>query len=194
MSACQRRLHTMNFIEITDINAPELDVFSRVSETQLYRYFEPEIGIFLAESANVILRALEAGYEPLSMLVEKNRIEIEVRPVFDAIEKICGREKLESMPIYTAESDIVTNLTGYTLVRGLWMVLRRKPEEPVEEFCRDKKRIRCSQSHQCRCTYKVSRGSRNGRGTSFICFRRSAYKTIRESEHGNRVSDSLDQS
>ena len=131
----------MNFIEITDINAPELDVFSRVSETQLYRYFEPEIGIFLAESANVILRALEAGYEPLSMLVEKNRIEIEARPVFDAIEKICGREKLESMPIYTAESDIVTNLTGYTLVRGLWMVLRRKPEESVESFCRDKKRI-----------------------------------------------------
>nr|MCR5619983.1 RNA methyltransferase [Lachnospiraceae bacterium] len=113
----------MNFIEITDINAPELDVFSRISETQLYRYYEPEIGIFLAESANVILRALEAGYEPLSMLVEKNRIEIEARPVFDAIEKICGREKLESMPIYTAESDIVTNLTGYTLVRGLWMVL-----------------------------------------------------------------------
>ncbi len=131
----------INFIEITDINAPELDVFSRVSETQLYRYFEPEIGIFLAESANVILRALEAGYEPLSMLVEKNRIEIEARPVFDAIEKICGREKLESMPIYTAESDIVTNLTGYTLVRGLWMVLRRKPEESVESFCRDKKRI-----------------------------------------------------
>ena len=131
----------MNLIEITDINAPELDVFSRISETQLYRYYEPEIGIFLAESANVILRALEAGYEPLSMLVEKERIEIEARPVFDAIEKLCGRDKLESMPIYTAESDIVTNLTGYTLVRGLWMVLRRKPEESVEEFCRDKKRI-----------------------------------------------------
>ena len=131
----------MNFIEITDINAPELEVFSRISETQLYRYCEPEIGIFLAESANVILRALEAGYEPLSMLVEKERIEIEAHPVFDAIEKLCGRDKLESMPIYTAESDIVTNLTGYTLVRGLWMVLRRKLEEPVEEFCRDKKRI-----------------------------------------------------
>ena len=131
----------MNFIEITEINAPELDVFSRISETQLYRYFEPEIGIFLAESANVILRALEAGYEPISMLVEKQRIEIEARPVFDAIEKLCGKDKLESMPIYTAESDIVTNLTGYTLVRGLWMVLRRKPEESVEEFCKGKKRI-----------------------------------------------------
>lgn len=131
----------MNFIEITDINAPELDVFSRISEVQLYRYYEPEIGIFLAESANVILRALEAGYEPLSMLVETNRIEIEARPVFDAIEKLCGKDKLDSMPVYTADSAIVTRLTGYTLVRGLWMTLRRKPETPIEEFCADKKRI-----------------------------------------------------
>ncbi len=131
----------MKYIEITDINAPELDVFSRISEVQLYRYYEPEIGIFLAESANVILRALEAGYEPLSMLVEKNRIEIEARPVFDAIEKLYGREKLDSMPVYTADTEIVTKLTGYTLVRGLWMTLRRKPETPIEEFCRDKKRI-----------------------------------------------------
>ena len=131
----------MNFIEITDINAPELDVFSRISEVQLYRYYEPEIGIFLAESANVILRALEAGYEPLSMLVETNKIEIEARPVFDAIEKLFGKDKLESIPVYTADTEIVTQLTGYTLVRGLWMTLRRKPEIPVEEFCRDKKRI-----------------------------------------------------
>ena len=131
----------MNFIEITDINAPELDVFSRISEVQLYRYYEPEIGIFLAESANVILRALEAGYDPLSMLVETNRIEIEARPVFDAIEKLFGKDKLESIPVYTADTEIVTQLTGYTLVRGLWMTLRRKPEIPVEEFCRDKKRI-----------------------------------------------------
>ena len=131
----------MNFIEITDINSPELDVFSRISEVQLYRYYEPEIGIFLAESANVILRALEAGYEPLSMLVETNRIEIEARPVFDAIEKLCGKDKLDSMPIYTADSEIVTRLTGYTLVRGLWMTLRRKPETPIGEFCADKKRI-----------------------------------------------------
>lgn len=131
----------MNFIEITDINAPELDVFSRLSEVQLYRYYEPEIGIFLAESANVILRALEAGYEPLSMLVETNRIEIEARPVFDAIEKLLGKDKLDALPIYTADSKIVTQLTGYTLVRGLWMTLRRKPETPVEEFCADKKRI-----------------------------------------------------
>ena len=131
----------MNFIEITDINAPELDVFSRITEPQLRTYFEPEIGIFLAETANVIMRAIEAGYEPLSMLVEKERLEAEAGPVFECIEKYCGKERLISMPVYIAARDIVTQLTGYTLVRGLWMTLRRRPEISVEEFCRDKKRI-----------------------------------------------------
>lgn len=131
----------MNFIEITDINAPELDVFSRITEPQLRTYFEPEIGIFLAETANVIMRAIEAGYEPLSMLVEKERLEAEAGPVFECIEKYCGKEKLITMPVYIAARDIVTQLTGYTLVRGLWMTLRRRPEISVEEFCKDKKRI-----------------------------------------------------
>ena len=131
----------MNFIEITDINAPELDVFSRITEPQLRTYFEPEIGIFLAETANVIMRAIEAGYEPLSMLVEKERLEAEAGPVFECIEKYCGKDKLISMPVYIAARDIVTQLTGYTLVRGLWMTLRRRPEMSVEEFCKDKKRI-----------------------------------------------------
>ena len=131
----------MNFIEITDINAPELDVFSRITEPQLRTYFEPEIGIFLAETANVIMRAIEAGYEPLSMLVEKERLEAEAGPVFECIEKYCGKEKLISMPVYIAARDIVTQLTGYTLVRGLWMTLRRRPEISVEEFCKDMKRI-----------------------------------------------------
>lgn len=131
----------MNFIEITDINAPELDVFSKITEPQLRTYFEPEIGIFLAETANVIMRAIEAGYEPLSMLVEKERLEAEAGPVFECIEKYCGKEKLISMPVYIAARDIVTQLTGYTLVRGLWMTLRRRPEISVEEFCKDKKRI-----------------------------------------------------
>ncbi|MBE7070004.1 MAG: RNA methyltransferase [Ruminococcaceae bacterium] len=131
----------MNLIEITDINSPDLDVFARLTEAQLYRYFDPDIGIFLAESASVVLRALEAGYEPLEMLVEAGRMKVEAAPVFEAIEKFWGREKLESIPVYTAKRDVVINLTGYNLVRGLWMTMRRKPELPVEEFCRDKKRI-----------------------------------------------------
>ena len=131
----------LKFIEIKDLNAAELDVFARLSEPQLRSYYEPEAGIFLAETANVIIRALEAGYEPLSMLVETERLEAEGGPVFDAIEKICGREKLESIPVFTAGHDIVTKLTGYNLVRGLWMSLRRRTEMSFEEFCRDKKRI-----------------------------------------------------
>ena len=131
----------MNIIEITDINAPELDVFARLSETQLYRYFEPEDGIFMAESANVILRALEAGYEPLSMLVEKGRMVSEAAPVFEAIERLCGRERRDSIPVYTAGSEIVTELTGYTLVRGLWMTLRRRPVQPLDEFLKGKNRV-----------------------------------------------------
>ncbi len=131
----------MNLITIEDINAPELDVFERLSDRQLYRYFEPDEGVFLAESAGVILRALEAGYEPLSMLVETSRLEDEAGPAFDAIEKIWGREKRESIPVYTADSELITRLTGYALIRGHWMILRRKPVSSVEEFCRGKKRI-----------------------------------------------------
>ena len=131
----------MTTIEITDINAPELDVFARTSEVQLYRACEPKLGIFLAESASVILRALEAGYEPLSMLVETERLETEAAPVFEKIAKLWGEEKRDSIPVYTASREIVSELTGYTLVRGLWMTLRRRPMISVEEFCRDKDRI-----------------------------------------------------
>ena len=131
----------MNLIEIKDINAPELDIFSRITEPQLRTYFEPEIGIFLAETGNVILRALEAGYEPLTMLVETGRLEAEAGPVFECIEKLWGKEKRDSIPVYIAGHDVVTQITGYNLVRGLWMSLRRKPEMPLEEFFRDKRRI-----------------------------------------------------
>jgi len=131
----------MNLIEIKDINAPELDIFSRITEPQLRTYFEPEIGIFLAETGNVILRALEAGYEPLTMLVETGRLEAEAGPVFDCIEKLWGREKRDSIPVYIADHDVVTQITGYNLVRGLWMSLRRKPEMPLAEFIKDKRRI-----------------------------------------------------
>ncbi|MBO4626986.1 MAG: RNA methyltransferase [Lachnospiraceae bacterium] len=131
----------MNLIEITDITAPELEVFTKCSEPQLFRYFEPELGIFVAESASVILRALEDGYEPLSVLVETGRMEAEAAPVFEAIERFWGREKLDTIPVYTAGVDIVTRLTGYALVRGLWMTMRRRPAPSLEEFCRDKKRM-----------------------------------------------------
>lgn len=131
----------MNLIEINDINAPEMDVFARLTENQLRSYYAQGEGIFLAESANVILRALEDGYEPVSMLVETERIEIEAKPVFDCIEKYCGREVLDSIPVYVAPREVVTNLTGHHLVRGLWMAIRRKPEISALDFCQGKRRI-----------------------------------------------------
>lgn len=131
----------MNLIRIEDINAPELDIFARATEPQLRSCFDPEPGIFLAETGSVIMRALEAGYEPLSMLVETERLEAEAGPVFEAVEKHCGKEKLDSIPVYVADREVVVSLVGYHLVRGLWMALRRKPEVSVSDFCIGKKRI-----------------------------------------------------
>ena len=83
----------MNLISVKDINAPELDIFARYTEPQLRGCFAPDPGLFLAETGSVILRALEAGYEPVSMLVETERLEAEARPVFEAVEKHCGKNE-----------------------------------------------------------------------------------------------------
>lgn len=123
-------------IEVNDINASELDLFARATEPQLR-----EQGLFLAETAYVIIRALEAGYEPVVMLAETDRMEAEAEPVIKAVDKYCGKDKLQTMPVYSASKDIVKGIVGYHLVRGLWMVLRRKPDTPVGEFCKDKKRL-----------------------------------------------------
>ena len=131
----------MNLISVKDINAPELDIFARYTEPQLRGCFAPDPGLFLAETGSVILRALEAGYEPVSMLVETERLEAEARPVFEAVEKHCGKNVIDTLPVYVADREIVVNIIGYHLVRGLWMALRRKPEIAAEDFCRDKKRI-----------------------------------------------------
>ncbi len=131
----------MNLIKIEDINASELDVFIRNTENQLRSYYDSGEGIFVAESAYVIMRAIEAGYEPLSMLVESDRLENEAIPVFETVERYCGEEKKDTLPIYVADRSIVINITGHKLVRGMWMTFRRRPEMSVREFCSDKKRI-----------------------------------------------------
>jgi tRNA G18 (ribose-2'-O)-methylase SpoU len=97
--------------------------------------------LFLAETAYVIMRALEAGCKPVSMLVETDRVEAEAKPVIEAIEEHCGREVLDSLPVYTATRDVVTQITGHHLVRGLWMLMRRLPELTVDGFLEGKRRI-----------------------------------------------------
>jgi len=131
----------MNLKEITDLESPELNIFSHTSEAELLHYYEPAEGVFIAETANVVLRALEAGYEAESMLVETNRMETEAGPVFSFIREKYGEEVLNAIPVYVAEHEVVKNLTGYNLVRGLWAVLRRKPVPSLNEFCEGKRRI-----------------------------------------------------
>ena len=131
----------MNLIEIKDINAPELDVFARVTEPQMRTYFEDGPGIFLAETANVIIDALNAGYEPLSMLVETARLEAEAKPVFEVLEKCLGKENADALPVYIADQQVMIEMTGHHLARGLWAAFRRKPELTAEDICRSARRI-----------------------------------------------------
>ena len=134
-------MNRINLIPITDLTAPELFVYADASEKELIHYYEPASGIFIAETANVVLRALDAGYRIESMLVEKERLYIEAAPVFDCVEKLYGKEALAEIPVYIAEHSVVSQLTGYNLVRGLWTVMKRRENEDLSSFCKDKKRI-----------------------------------------------------
>ena len=121
-----------NIIEITDFDAPELDIYARLTEVQLLNREHPEQGIFIAESPKVIERALEAGYEPLSVLVEQKHIAGQAA----AILARCG-----DIPVYTAEFNVLTQLTGFQLTRGLLCAMRRPALPSVEELCADARRI-----------------------------------------------------
>lgn len=121
-----------NIIEITDLSAPELDVYARLNETQLLHYYEPDSGIFIAESPKVIERALDAGYVPLSLLLEHKHIESQAREIIAR----CG-----DIPIYTAEFNILTQLTGFQLTRGVLCAMRRYALPSVEEVCAGARRI-----------------------------------------------------
>ena len=119
-------------IEIKDFNAPELDVYARLSEVQLLNREFPEKGLFIAESPKVIERALDAGYEPVSCLMEKRHIEGEGRPIL---------ERIGDVPVFCAEFDVLTQLTGFKLTRGMLCAMKRKPLPDVKNLCENKSRI-----------------------------------------------------
>ena len=120
------------FNEIKDFAAPELDVYARTSEVQLLRYYEPEPGIFIAESPKVIERALNAGYQPISFLVEHKDLEGEAQEIL---------KQYPDVPVYTAEYELLVKLTGFALTRGMLCAMRRNPLPSVEEICRNASRI-----------------------------------------------------
>jgi tRNA G18 (ribose-2'-O)-methylase SpoU len=117
---------------ITDFDAPELDVYARLSEAQLLHYFEPQAGIFIAESPKVIARALDAGYAPLSFLTEEKEMKGEAVPILAR----CG-----NVPVFIAEIEVLKQLTGFPMTRGMLCAMRRRELPSVEEVCAGARRI-----------------------------------------------------
>jgi len=122
----------VHFIRITDINAPELDVFARLTEAQLRCRKEADKGIFIAESPKVIERALDGGYQPVSLLMEEKHIDGQASSLI---------QRCEGIPLYTADRQTLSSLTGYELTRGVLCAMRRPPLPSVEEICRDAHRV-----------------------------------------------------
>ena len=127
-----RKNENMNIIEITDLSAPELAPYTRLTEAQLRNKLEPEKGIFIAESPKVIGTALDAGCEPLSFLMERRQIDGPAAGVL---------ARCPDAAVYTADRSVLQALTGYALTRGVLCAMRRPQPRSVEALCRDARRV-----------------------------------------------------
>lgn len=121
-----------NIIEVTSIDLQELDVFARLTEAQLRNRLEPDKGIFIAESPKVIQRALDAGYEPISLLMERRHLEGQGREII---------KRCKDIPVYTGDESLLEMLTGYPLTRGVLCAMRRPQLPTVEDLCSHARRV-----------------------------------------------------
>lgn len=121
-----------NRIEITDFTAPELDIYARIPEVQLLRFYEPKPGLFIAESPKVIQRAANAGYQPVSFLVQHKDLEKEGKELL---------QKFPGIPVYTADYEVLVKLTGFALTRGMLCAMTRRDLPSVEDICKNARRI-----------------------------------------------------
>ena len=119
-------------IELTSLDAPELDVFARLTEAQLRNRLEPEKGVFIAESPKVIGTALDAGCVPVALLMERRHLTGQGAAIIDR----CGE-----IPVYTGDPVLLAQLTGYRLSRGILCAMRRPPEQSPEAVCRGARRV-----------------------------------------------------
>ena len=124
-----------NFISLNNLNTPDLRVYHEYSENQLFHINEPDLGIFIAESPKVIGRALDAGYEPISLLLEKDQTEKEAEEIIERITS--GFD----VPVYVAESEVLTQITGFHLTRGVLCAMRRKALPSVADVCQKARRV-----------------------------------------------------
>ena len=121
-----------NIIEVTDFSAPELDLYARLSEAELFHRYEPEQGLFIAESPRVIERALDAGCIPVSLLLERKHIAGQAKDIL---------ARCKDIPVYTADLDVLRQLTGFTLTRGALCAMRRPHLPDIQEVCAGARRI-----------------------------------------------------
>lgn len=121
-----------NLIEITDLSSPALSVFTHLTEAQLRNRLSPSDGLFIAESPKVIVRALDAGCVPISFLMERRKID---GPARDILAR-CG-----SIPVYTADDEVLAALTGYELTRGVLCAMRRPQPVPFDRLCAEAHRV-----------------------------------------------------
>ena len=119
-------------VEITSLDAPELDVYARLTEAQLLNRFEPAKGMFIAESPKVIHRALDAGCQPVSLLMERKDIDGSAREIL---------ARCPEIPVYTADESVLCQLTGYHLTRGVLCAMRRPALPTLEAVCENARRV-----------------------------------------------------
>ena len=157
----------INIIEIKNLDAPELQIYYNLNEAQLFHYFEPKPGIFIAESPKVIERALDAGYVPMSFLMEKKHVRTQAKEILARCEKLQSQDikqtdKMEAengnssmaaeheipvctaeceIPVYTAEIVVLAKITGYQLTRGMLCAMYRPTLPSVEQLCKNARRV-----------------------------------------------------
>ena len=127
----------VQIIQIDRLEGPDLEIFSKLSEPELYHYREPDKGLFIAESPNVIDRALDAGYQPVSMLIDTKEITKNVANVLERIRIFPGK----TIPVFTAPEDILRKLTGFPLTRGCLCAMERRELPSIQETIKDASRI-----------------------------------------------------
>lgn len=157
----------INIIEIKNLDAPELQIYYNLNEAQLFHYFEPKPGIFIAESPKVIERALDAGCVPMSFLMEKKHVKTQAKEILAHCDKLQSQDikqtdKMEAengnssmaaehdipvctaeceIPVYTAEIEVLAKITGYQLTRGMLCAMYRPTLPSVEQLCKNARRV-----------------------------------------------------
>ena len=165
-----------NIQVLSSLDAPELDVYARLTQAQLRNRLEPEKGVFIAESPKVIRTALDAGLSPVSFLMEQRHIGGDAAPLL---------ARFPDIPVYTADRDILAGLTGYTLTRGVLCAMRR-PAPTAHCGFRE-----CSGRDEHRSDLPLGSGAGHGRSAAYLHVLRSVDPARGAREHGHRVPDSM---